>query len=253
VERRQFLGLLALGVLESVAGCGQEAVARPSVAEPRIPPPVPGRATTIVHSLTRNTRQIALTIDDGFDAETVAAYVKMAVDTGIALTFNPVGRLAHTWEPHAKALAPLVERGQVQIGNHTYHHLDLRKLSDARVRSEIEQNEEWIERTFKVTARPYLRPPSGLHDTRVNEIAGSLGYTKLLLWDGSFEDAVTVSAQALLANAQAALQAGAIVVGHANVETVTRLYPQIIELIKERHLQPVTLDQMFATSRVAGR
>ncbi len=40
--------------------------------------------------------------------------------------------------------------------------------------------------------------------------------------------------------------------GHANHPTVTTVFPQITQIIAERQLQPVTLDQMFATSRDTG-
>lgn len=246
-RRREFLGLLALGAAATVlGGCGSS-----GPSGPVIPPPVPGPATAVTRAPVPS-RQIALTVDDGFDAETVAAYVKLATDTGLALTFDPVGRLAGTWRAHAKALRPLIEKGQVQIANHTFHHLPLTQLSDAQVRAEIDRNEEWIERTFRVTSRPYLRPPSGLHDSRTDAIAGSLGFTRILMWQGSFEDAVPVSADQLMSNARTALLPGAVVVGHANVGTVTGLYPQLTELIRARGLQPVTVDQLFGTSRSVG-
>ncbi len=249
VVRREFLSLLALGAAGALAGCSS-ASKRP--AAPVIPGPVPGPAHTVTRA-PEPTHNIALTIDDGYDADVVAAYVKLATDTGLSLTFNPIGKLASTWEPHAAALAPLIERGQVQIGNHTFNHLLLPKLSDTQVAAEIEQNEQWIEKTFGVTARPYLRPPSGLHDSRVDAIAGGLGYTRILMWQSSFSDASPTTTDKLLTAARAALEPGAIIVGHANQPTVTGLYPQITELIRERKLQPKTLDQMFATSRKLGR
>jgi peptidoglycan/xylan/chitin deacetylase (PgdA/CDA1 family) len=175
--------------------------------------------------------------------------VKLAEDTGLPITFNPIGKLADSWQPHAQALKPLIEKGQVQIANHTYHHLTLTQLSDKRIASEIEQNEAWIEQTFGVTARPYLRPPSGIHDARVDEMAGQLGFNKIILWQGSFGDATPVTSTALLALANAAILPGAIIVGHANEGTVTSLYPQIAEIIRSRNLVPSTLDQMFGTSR----
>ena len=48
------------------------------------------------------------------------------------------------------------------------------------------------------------------------------------------------------------LRPGVIMLGHANHRTITRLYGQLTELIRHRHLQPVTLDAVFATSRATG-
>lgn len=245
MARRELLGLLALGTLAALTGCGTD--------DRRItfPKPVPGPAASYARSQ-EPTRRIALTIDDGYDPETVAAYVQLAHDSGLPITFDPVGKLAATWEAQTDKLKPLIEKGQVQIANHTLNHLNLPTLSDARVKTEIEQNEEWIEKTFGITARPYLRPPSGLHDSRVDAIAGDLGFTRILMWQGSFGDASTTTAAQLLAMAEQSLLPGAIVVGHANVGTVTSLYPQIMEIITSRNLVPSTLDEVFGTSRSLG-
>jgi hypothetical protein len=40
--------------------------------------------------------------------------------------------------------------------------------------------------------------------------------------------------------------------GHANHPTILSLFDQIQALIADRGLQPVTLDEMFGTSRAAG-
>ena len=82
-------------------------------------------------------------------------------------------------------LRPLIEVGQVQIGNHTYSHLDLKQLPEAQIAAELERNEEWINRTFKTSSRPWYRPPFGFHDARTDDIAGRLGYTNVLMWNGS--------------------------------------------------------------------
>ena len=72
------------------------------------------------------------------------------------------------------------------------------------------------------------------------------------MWNGTLGDATAISPQALLALAQRYLTAGRIVLGHLNHPTVLDLFPRIQEIIAERDLQPVTLDEMFGTSRATG-
>ena len=250
VDRRDFLAVPTIGVAAILAGCSTDG--RPGqLPRKRFPPPVPRR----VHSFSKvpgHTRDIVLTIDDGANAATLAAYGKLAQTTGLHLTFNPNGMRADTWNPQAKALAPLIEAGQVQIANHTFHHRSLVGLPEAQARAELERNEDWIQSTFATSSRPYFRPPDGTVDHASNLICGELGYTHILLWNGSFQDAHLVSESALLAAASRSLQPSALIVGHANAPTVTHLYPQILELIKTRNLNPVTLDQAFGTSRKTG-
>lgn len=195
---------------------------------------------------------MALTIDDGYDAAVVAAYVQFAQDTGIALTFGPNGVYAPIWERHAAALRPLLEAGQVQIQNHTFHHLRLTRLTDAKIRVELERNEDWVQRTFGTTTRPWWRPPYGFHNQRTDTVAAALGSTRTLMWNGSLGDARLLTPQVLLQQAERYLQPGTVMLGHANHQTVTGLYGRLVELIRQRHLTPQTLDQAFGTSRATG-
>ncbi len=220
-------------------------------ARPAIPRPHPG-APRLVDHIPGPTNRIALTVDDGYSRETVAAYVRFAHDSGIHLTFAPNAAFAAQWEPHAKTLRPLIDAGQVQIANHTYHHLDLRRLSPERARAEISTNEAWINKTFGVTSRPWFRPPYGGRSRATDDLAGELGFTRILLWNGDLGDAFVISPTTLMTNARRYLQPGTVMLGHANHATVTRLYDQLVALIRERHLEPGTLDEVFGTSRSVG-
>jgi peptidoglycan/xylan/chitin deacetylase (PgdA/CDA1 family) len=193
-----------------------------------------------------------LTIDDGYSPETVAGYVAFAQRSKIPITFSPNGAYRSIWDRHAAALRPLIEAGQVQIGNHTWTHRNLLGRPDAAIRADVAKNEEWIQQTFGITSRPWFRPPYGSHNTHVDGLLGELGYTKILLWNGSFGDSTLLTPQQLIGLASRYLQPGTIMLGHANHQTVLGLFGQIEKLISDRHLQPVTLDTMFGTSRAVG-
>jgi peptidoglycan-N-acetylglucosamine deacetylase len=73
------------------------------------------------------------------------------------------------------------------------------------------------------------------------------------MWNGSFGDSTVISSRALLRLASEYLRAGVVMLGHANHPTVSYLFRQIGDIIARRDLHPVTLDEMFGTSRAAGR
>jgi peptidoglycan/xylan/chitin deacetylase (PgdA/CDA1 family) len=196
--------------------------------------------------------QVAITIDDGFCTECVQAYTTLAETTGIHITFNPNGCYGEIWTPLATTLKPLIEAGQVQIGNHTFNHSWLTELTDTQITAQLEQQEEWIQQTYGITARPWWRPPYGAHDERTDELAAAIGYTNVLMWNGSYGDSTLLKPATLLALAGEYLQPGAVMLGHANYPTVTQVFPQIAEIIAARDLYPVTLDEMFGTSRRTG-
>jgi peptidoglycan-N-acetylglucosamine deacetylase len=88
---------------------------------------------------------------------------------------------------------------------------------------------------------------------RTNELAASIGYTNVLMWNGSYGDSALLRPRTLLNLAREYLHPGVIMLGHANHPTVTHLFPRIAEIIASRDLHPVTLDEMFGTSRRTGR
>jgi len=196
----------------------------------------------------RGSRRIAITVDDGYDAGTLAAYVALCEETGIHLTFCPVGSMSRNWEPVASRISSLVERRQVQIVNHTFSHQDQTTLTADQVHEDLGRNDEWITATFGTDARPYWRPPYGAYDLRTQQIAADLGYTRTLLWGSSFEDSALLTRHELMKAARAALYPGVVVLAHANHPTVTTLYPRITALIRQRRLDPSTVDELFGSS-----
>lgn len=258
-----------MGLAATVAGCsssnqaagGQSAPlaqantggasSAPAKPLPPIPQPNPGPSQVISHGVP-GTRNFCLTIDDGYCADCVAGYVTFAQQSGIHLTFSPNGTYASAWMPHVATIRPLLERQQVQIINHTFSHKDLRKMTDAQIGADLERNEEWVSKNFGITTRPYYRPPFGFHNPHVDGVAAGLGYTRTVMWDGSYSDSEVITPEFLMSQAQKYLQPGVIMLGHANHPTVLGLFPQIMDLIRQRNLNPVTLDEMFGTSRATG-
>ncbi len=282
LNRRRFLTLLATGASVALAGCtaGARALGRGAltdkdspeirtpVAQPapilpdtgagppvvlgQFPPARPGPPSLVWHG-PAGTQQIALTIDDGYCGDCIAKYVEFAHSSGIHITFNPNGVYDQLWTPQiVETLQPLIANKQVQIGNHTWDHADLRPLSTARITDELNRNEEWIETKFGITSRPWFRPPYGYYNQKVNDTAAGLGYTNIMMWNGSFGDSEAISPTQLMNLAQQYLTPGTIVLGHLNHPTVLSLFGQIQSLITQRNLDPVTLDEMFGTSRTTG-
>ena len=189
-------------------------------------------------------KMLAWTVDDGTDAEVIRRYTEFAARSGTRLTFFVNGTYPG-WAQHADILRPLVQSGQIQLGNHTFDHVDLTGLSDAGVIDQLQRNHDFIRSTFGVDARPYFRPPYGYHDGRVDALAASIGYTCPVLWYGSLSDSGLITEQQEIAFATQWFRPQHIVIGHLNFMTVTNVFPQLEALIAERGLRTVTLDDVF--------
>ncbi|MGY1623221.1 polysaccharide deacetylase family protein [Geodermatophilus sp. SYSU D00965] len=255
MERRRFLLFLAAGVAGAAVGRGTSGLVDPEQAP--LPPAVPAAEPVTpvarqfldppvgaVDQLPGEGTKLALTIDDGTSSEVVGSLCTFAKDSGVRLTFFPNG-MYKSWEENGELLQPLLDSGQVAIGNHTWSHPDLTTLSDGQVADEIGRNRDWLETTFGAQDTPFFRPPFGSHDERVDRISAMVGHPTVVLWNGTFEDNRLLSAEELMAAARKWFAAQSIIVGHANQPTITEVYEDLLELIADRGLQTVTLADVW--------
>jgi peptidoglycan/xylan/chitin deacetylase (PgdA/CDA1 family) len=259
MERRGFLLALAAGLTGVAVGRGlpdpvelhasPRRTPVPAAAVSTPPPPVAGPAPPpagVVSGLPGAGTDLALTVDDGTSTEVVAAFAAFAKDSGVCLTFFPNG-CYRSWTDNAPALRQLLDSGQVAFGNHTWSHPDLTALGDQEVAAEITRNQEFLRTTFGVRDTPFLRPPYGARNERIDRIAADLGHPTIAMWNGTLDDSRVLTAEELLAAARRWFTVQRIVVGHANHPTVTTVYGDLLAIIAERGLRTVTLADVWAT------
>ncbi|RMI33991.1 polysaccharide deacetylase family protein [Nocardia stercoris] len=259
LNRRQWLTMLAAGTVAAVSGCGTK---QPTSPDATIAPPVPVAAAHpplllppprgpkavlppgTITALPGEGNALALTVDDGADSSVVAAYIQFAKDTGARFTFF-VTASYDSWTDNAAALRPLVESGQIQLGNHTWDHPALTKLSATGVADQLGRTKTFLRNTFGVDGTPFFRPPYGFHNATVDRIAADLGYTVPTMWYGSFGDSSVVTEDYLVDQARAYFNPQALVIGHANHPPVTHCYDRLVAIIRERNLAMVTLNDVL--------
>ena len=264
MDRRGFLLALAAGLAGAAVGRGATSVVGTELAPAAPPPPAPSLAAAavsttgvsapgpvlrpagVVKALPGEGTSLALTIDDGTNTEVVAAFAAFAAESGTRLTFFPNG-CYRSWEENAAVLRPLVESGQVALGNHTWSHPNLMTLSDGEVAEEIARNREFLRTVFGVRDTPFFRPPFGVRNERIDRIAAEQGHPTVVLWNGSLGDSRLLTAEALMAAARKWFMGQRIVVGHANHAAVTTVYGDLLALVAERGLRTVTLADVWAT------
>src|ERR1700738_4555942 len=227
------------------------AVVKPQAltAQPVLPPPppstrvqLPGRGVLTV--LPGGSDSLALTVDDGVSSDVVRLYTEFAKETGVRLTYFVNGTY-RSWTDNAALLRPLVESGQIQLGNHTYSHPDLTTLAPSQIADEIRRNDAFLTKTFGVDARPYLRPPYGKHNAAIEAVAADLGYTVTTMWSGSLADSTVITEDYLLKMADNYFRPQNIVIGHLNHLPVTHVFSQLADLIRNRGLRTVPLNDIF--------
>ncbi|NQX26417.1 polysaccharide deacetylase family protein [Microbacteriaceae bacterium VKM Ac-2854] len=271
MRRRDLLTLASAVPLTALAGCAAQATPDPTTATPtHTPRPTPATAQTAAPvptptptAVAPQIEKIALpgpgqglydvgvdgdylmwTVDDGGDAEVIRRYAEMARDSGTRLVFFPNAKYSG-WAESADILRPLVESGQVQIGNHTYSHADLTSLTDQGIIDELTRNDNELSAIFGVSTKPYYRPPFGYRNDHTDAVAASIGFTTPVMWYGSLSDSGLITEQQVLDFADQWFLAGHLIIGHANFLPVTEVFPQLLQLLKDRGLQTVTLDDVY--------
>jgi peptidoglycan-N-acetylglucosamine deacetylase len=149
---------------------------------------------------------LSLTFDDG-PADDTDAILALLGGHGLFATFFVLGgRVAKRPQLVARA-----SREGHTIGNHSWDHPDLRALPVDSVRFQLERTSDAIERAC---GRPptVFRPPYGVTNEAVNEIAAGLGM-QTVLWDVDTGDYARPGVDAI-ATAIATAPPGAIVLMH---------------------------------------
>jgi peptidoglycan-N-acetylglucosamine deacetylase len=225
------------------AATGSASTAAPA----KLPPIAPARPGTahVVSAGPASRKAVALTFDDGDCDACIGSLVRGVERTGAHVTFCPNGTYGTAWGHHAAAIRRLIAAGQVAICNHTFSHPDLRGLDAAAVGSQIDRNEAWIEKTFGVTARPYLRPPYGAYNSTVLAEAGPRGFTRILMWSGTLADSSPRTPDYVVAAIKKWARPGAIILGHGNYPATGRAFARIIAALDAMGLRTVTVPELL--------
>ena len=209
---------VAFGVLAAMTRPAA-AHARPTAPTGRIPPP-----TGVLTRLPGDGNLLALTVDDGASTDVVSAFAAFCRDSGTRLTFFVNGANA-SWSINAPQLRPMVDSGQVQLGNHTWSHPYVTRVSPAAATDQIQRNKDFLQNTYGVDGTPYFRPPYGVHNAATDKIAADLGYPTITLWSATIGDSRVINEQQLINDANQAFVGQQIVLAHANLPPITHTYP----------------------------
>lgn len=122
----------------------------------------------------------ALTFDDGPSRHT-PHILDVLREHGIPATFFMLGKNVKIYPQHVQRI---VAEGH-EVGNHSFSHPNLRRISRERKKEEIEITDKLLR---DLGADPlYMRPPYGSYDKDVVEIANRLGVT-VVLWSVDSQD-----------------------------------------------------------------
>nr|WP_139367576.1 polysaccharide deacetylase family protein [Bacillus alkalicellulosilyticus] len=153
-----------------------------------------------------------------------------------------------SWVKNNPKLAKMIVEEGHEIGNHAYSHPDMKRLSAARIKEELEKTNDVIYATLEVTPK-WFAPPSGSYRQEVVEIADAMNM-HTILWSVDTIDWRKPEPQAMVENVLGKVHPGAMILMHPTSSTAAGLEQLIIGL-KAKGYQIGTVSHLMDESRLS--
>lgn len=185
--------------------------------------------------------RVALTFDDCNDGWAWSSILSTLAARNVKATFFCLGSQVSRHGPQARRTL----RDGHAIGNHSWNHAFLPRLSATRVSADARRTTMAWWKLAKQAPFPYYRPPYGALDREAARGIGAAGYGRIVLWDVDPQDWRRPGAATIAARVVGAARSGSIVLLHVLPQTADAL-PAIVSGLRAKELEPVSLDRLFA-------
>ena len=186
----------------------------------------------------KNQKVVALTFDDGPNPATTNQALDTLSKYGIKATFFVLGKNVSGNE---EILKRMKADGHV-IGNHSWSHPVLSKLSLDEAKKQITDTEDALTKVLGSSSK-LMRPPYG---AITDDIRNSLDLS-FIMWDVDSLDWKSKNEASILTEIQRQVRNGSIILMHdIHAETVNAL-PKIIDYLKEQGYHFVTVPEMLSS------
>ena len=198
---------------------------------------------------------VALTFDDGPKAEFSLPVLDVLDQYGVKATFFVIGRDA---EEEPDVILRMAEQGH-EIGNHSYSHPQLERLSQKRIARELRKTNQVIQSIIGVSPTLFRAPGGGQGERVLREVRRQ--GLQAVAWTINTADYVTDSdefqvdepgeevASRMVSLVSQGLCPGAIILFHNGGEPTVLALPRIIQLLKKRGYRCVTMSALLKERR----
>lgn len=191
---------------------------------------------------------IAMTFDDGPHATNTPKLLDIAAKRHIKLTFFVLGECV---EQNPAVLQREVAEGH-EIGNHSWSHPNLAKLSEEAVRSQLRRTDDLILKTAGV--KPTLmRPPYGELTKRQRIWINHDFNYKVILWDVDPLDWKRPGPSVVASRIIAGTRPGSIILSHDIHPSTIEAMPQVFDALLAKGFKFVTVSELLAMNKGGER
>ena len=187
---------------------------------------------------------VAMTFDDGPSAENTPRLLNILKERDIKATFFMIGE-------NAARLPEIVKQVLAdghEIGNHSWSHPLLAKMTDDAVREELQKTQDAIVQASGYTPR-LLRPPYGGFTARQRAWANATFGFKIIFWDVDPLDWKILNSAHVKAEILKQTKPGSIILSHDIHKTTVDAMPQTLDTLLANGFKFVTVSQLIAMDR----
>ena len=187
-------------------------------------------------SMVEEPPRIAITFDDGPSSQCTGRLLDGLKERNVKATFFLIGENA---KENPELVKRLDEEGHL-IGNHTYHHVEITKVSDEEAKKEILDTNEVI---TSITGKSveYMRPPFGLWQRNLEMEIEVLP----VMWTIDPLDWTTENVDEIVNKVVTEAEENDIILLHDCYDSSVDAALRIIDILQKKGFEFVTVDQLI--------
>jgi peptidoglycan-N-acetylmuramic acid deacetylase len=188
-------------------------------------------------------KDIYLTFDNGYENGYTEKVLDVLKIQHVPATFFVTGHYLNTRPDLVKRMA---KEGHI-VGNHSWHHPDMTRITNEKIRQELEMVREKTEQLTGQKTMNYLRPPRGVFSERTMAVAKKEGYLHIF-WSIAFKDwdvNQQKGAQYSYKQVMKQIHPGAILLLHTVSKDNAEAIESIISDLKKQGYRFISLDDLM--------
>lgn len=187
-------------------------------------------------SMMTESPRIALTFDDGPSNTCTERLLDGLKERDVKATFFLIGQNA---EAYPEIVKRTYEEGHL-LGNHTYHHIEITKVSDEEAIYEITQTDKVV-KAITGKSLEYMRPPFGVWQ---RELEMNLEVTPVM-WTIDPLDWTTENVDEVVNKVVTEAQENDIILLHDCYDSSVDAALRIVDILKKEGFEFVTVDELI--------
>lgn len=188
-----------------------------------------------------SSKEIYLTFDNGYENGYTPAILDILKENDVKAAFFVQGTYI---DKNPEIIKRMGREGHL-VANHTNNHPKMTKISDGKLKDEIQEVEYKYKKITGVDMPKFFRPPAGVFSERTLALTQQLGY-KTVFWSMAYRDWVVddqPGKEAAYQHVIDNIHNGAVILLHAVSQSNTEALDDIIKELKEQGYQFKSLNE----------